>query len=241
MVALLNNCWIFWKRILLLCALEAAVEMFLLWLLPSYLIYRLVVYLLIQPGMVLLIFPFEQKRTFFRYLLVLYLTFFLIGGVQESIVLQTGNGNTLPIIFVGICMAVTAVVYVQRRKTLRFCCRVELIFRGRTVHLDGFLDSGNHLCDPLDGQPVQILEKGIWEQLDSGQTDASGILSSKQIGYTTVSGQGQQMELVIADEMKICQNHRIRKIRQPRIALAPGMLMQHPRAQMLLHSFYIES
>ena len=162
------------------------------------------------------------------------MTFFLIGGVQESLLLHWKSGNTGQILMSGIFCACAAGIYFQRRKTLRFLCRVELLFQGRKTGVSAFWDSGNHLCEPESGAPVCILEEEVWQKF-TGDDLAEGL-----IRYRTVSGHEQTMKLVTPDEMDIYQVSGIRKIKKPKIGLAPGILMQHPRAQMLLHNFYME-
>lgn len=55
---------------------------------------------------------------------------------------------------------------VLRRQRSRETCRVVLHGAdGRSMWIEGLVDTGNSLTEPISGRPVAVLEKRIWEQL----------------------------------------------------------------------------
>lgn len=59
---------------------------------------------------------------------------------------------------------------VLRRKKAEESCKVILLGEGgRSMRIEGLVDTGNSLKEPISGRPVAVLEQRIWEQLYPGE------------------------------------------------------------------------
>ncbi len=59
---------------------------------------------------------------------------------------------------------------VLRRQRDRENCKVTLYGAdGRGIQVEGLVDTGNSLTEPISGRPVAVLEQSVWEQLYPGQ------------------------------------------------------------------------
>ncbi len=48
-----------------------------------------------------------------------------------------------------------------QRRAKHKCVKLHLEYEGKTLHVDAFLDTANHLCDPLGGRPVVVIDSAV--------------------------------------------------------------------------------
>ncbi len=219
-------------RCLVVCAAGVGASILLLLVVKQYLIYSLMLHLCIHPLMTISIFHCQNGFKYMRILLTVYLTLFVMGGVQNSAGMLFGNGET-EILLAGILAAGMFCLYQMRRKVTGKICQVDLHLGEKKLTVTAFCDSGNLLRDPESGKPVCILQRELWEILKTETTER------KEIYYHTISENMGKLEVVILDEMNIYQKGTIRKVEKPEIGLHTGELMRYPKVQMLLHSAYM--
>jgi len=95
--------------------------------------------------------------------------FFLLGGVLELLLRLSGEGwlaHSSVVLLLGAgCYEVVRLLVLRRRRE-RENCRVVLYGAdGRSVQVEGLVDTGNSLTEPISGRPVAVLEQRVWEQL----------------------------------------------------------------------------
>lgn len=97
--------------------------------------------------------------------------FFLLGGALTLLLrLLPGGKNGLAhgaaVLLLGaVCYEGIRLLMLRRRKN-RGSCKVTLYGEdGRSIRIEGLVDTGNSLTEPISGRPVAVLEKGIWEEL----------------------------------------------------------------------------
>lgn len=103
--------------------------------------------------------------------LLLYGASFCMGGILQFLQRYVGEISTERVIFYG--MLAYALMTVCTQGYHRYLLRqkntyhVWLYVDGKCKKTEGFLDTGNHLCDPLSGKPVCIVKSTILEGLCS--------------------------------------------------------------------------
>lgn len=71
-----------------------------------------------------------------------------------------------------------------RKSTEARPCRITAKMLGRTITAEGMCDSGNLVCDPIDGKPVIVIGKAIAERL-VGSQNVKNMLSHNDISRIT--------------------------------------------------------
>ncbi len=102
---------------------------------------------------------------------VLCVCFFLLGGALALLLrLLPGRegwlASSAAVLLLGtVCYEGIRLLALRRQKS-RESCRVNLHGAdGRSMWIQGLVDTGNSLTEPISGRPVAVLEKRIWEQL----------------------------------------------------------------------------
>jgi stage II sporulation protein GA (sporulation sigma-E factor processing peptidase) len=119
--------------------------------------------------------PLEWKQ-FGRVLLYFYLIAFLMGGAvlgfvyfMDNIVIQpVSTGMPLPYLWLAIALGTAALlgkwgVAFLRKTFMQDLLKVPVLIRlqGHEIRVDGMVDTGNQLVDPLTGAPVVIVEYDV--------------------------------------------------------------------------------
>lgn len=52
-----------------------------------------------------------------------------------------------------------------QRRAKGKCVKLHLEYQGSTLHVDAFVDTANHLCDPLGGRPVVVIDRVVARKL----------------------------------------------------------------------------
>ncbi len=97
--------------------------------------------------------------------------FFLLGGILKLLLgLLPGREGGLAgggmVLLLGAGCYEGIRLLVLRRQKDRENCRVILYGAdGRSVQVEGLVDTGNSLTEPISGRPVAVLEQEIWERL----------------------------------------------------------------------------
>ena len=101
--------------------------------------------------------------------------FFLLGGVLKLFLrLLPGKADWLTgsaaVLLLGAGCYEGIRLLVLRRQRDRENCKVTLYGAdGRGIQVEGLVDTGNSLTEPISGRPVAVLEQSVWEQLYPGQ------------------------------------------------------------------------
>ncbi len=144
-------------------------------------------------------------RTFLKFLLILLLEAFLMGGVMESLYQNLESGGRSPSvawILVLLPLAFGAVYVLwdwgfEVRRERRMLRTVILQAVEKTVTAIGYLDTGNHLSEPQSGRPVHIVSEKLWRQLHQPETPVFSVF------YHTVGNPLGQMEVMELSSLKV--------------------------------------
>lgn len=221
-------------RLALVSAAAVVISMILLVVIPVYFIYCLIVHIVLNTLMTVLVFKPKEWGEFFRLLLTVYLVLFVVGGVQESIRLQTGMDSWGQMLFCGMVTSALFVIWKIRQRVLGYVCAVDLWFDGQSISVKAFCDSGNLLRDPDSADAVSILDENV---LPLPWRDK--LEQRKKIPYHTVSGAKNYIDVVTLDKMDIYLKGTVKQIQTPEIGLLSGKIMKKPEVQMLLHGSYL--
>ena len=101
--------------------------------------------------------------------------FFLLGGMLTLLLkLLPGKegwltGSAVVLLLGAACYEGIRLLMLRRGKS-RENCKVTLYGAdGHSIRIEGLVDTGNSLREPISGMPVAVLEKRIWEELYPGQ------------------------------------------------------------------------
>lgn len=111
----------------------------------------------------------------------------------------------------------------------KFYYQVTLFYRGKQVEAKGFLDSGNHLCDPLSGKAVHVADRELVEEL------CPKLDKVRMIPYRTIEGGGMLMTAVCLDRMEAVQEKRRVVYEKPLVGVSPKKLRVGEGCRILLH------
>ena len=109
----------------------------------------------------------------FKAWILLYLASFLLGGIMSWLRLYFGKFfRIISFLFtLGICgffLLYHGLLFLKKLwKSQDHSFDVILTVNGKDFHLKAFLDSGNHLSDPLTGKPVHIISKDACQKISS--------------------------------------------------------------------------
>lgn len=189
-----------WKKILLIAGISTFLEVVLLLLLENYLLFSILSFLVVLPGMLLWFFGRMLVRLFVkRYIMAIFETF-LLGGVVTGLVNLTGWQESLVWIGmlaggIGLCMS--KMIY-ERWKKVKHIFPVGLILGEKEIWVQGLYDSGNCLTTGQKGESVHIVEGSILKKL--------GILPETPFFYQSFSSLGNKqgfIKIYEIDEMII--------------------------------------
>ena len=177
-----------WKRCMIACVFGVGVSVSLLFMIPRYAIYSLLVHGMVHPLMTFMVFGGRDRAGYLRALLTVYIVLFVMGGVQNWLTVLNGR-KTGQIIVYGFVAALLFTGYQVRRRVMKNVCRVEVWLSGKSRILWAYCDSGNLLRDPDSGAPVSVLEQELFEQLPQDT------VRKKEISYRTIRQEGSMMVL----------------------------------------------
>ncbi|MCD7766280.1 MAG: sigma-E processing peptidase SpoIIGA [Lachnospiraceae bacterium] len=155
------------------------------------------------------------------------------GGAAEALC------SLLPLSVTAVsALAATAAYGLTRtlvRRTRKGDSAAEITLRKdeRTLTLHGFVDTGNHLTEPVTGRPASIAESAcIAELLAENWEEQQGFCL---IPYHTLGETEGWMRAVIFDEMCVTTRRGSVSFQRPLIALFEGDISKKEECQMILH------
>ena len=192
-------------------------------------------------GMLKISYRIKQGALLAKAMLMLYMTAFLCGGIWEA--LAEGKGVTLKVFFIAACCTYVGtgsalLIADSVRASRKSIYPVTLVYQGRMKAAYGFYDTGNLMTDPVNGQPVSVVEPELLNDLISAElvhrlkhlkenpremksTEIAGLkphfLTCKTIG------QGEMLMLAVTLESLCIHTPReVVRIADPVVALAFG-------------------
>ena len=109
---------------------------------------------------------------------------------------------------------------------------VTLYLGGQCCHMKGFLDTGNHLIDPVSKKPVSVITLEAWKHL----VETIEPPSFRLIPFKTVGNPEGLIEVVQIDYMVILQGKNSQIIEKPMLAITKQPFTGIFHYSILLHS-----
>ena len=185
-------------------------------------------------------------------LFVLYLVAFLAGGGLNLLYFHTSAGGYLKQVILGIrlinasgvgvilggiatTLAVTKILNTMDKQKKRRKNRytAELYFGERRVIVDGFIDTGNRLKEPITRKAVHILKEDTAAPLMSGEDMPMSYL----VPYHAIGTEAGLLTAIRIDRMELVAEDESRTvIMRPLLGLYGGELSSHDEYQLILHA-----
>ena len=164
---------------ILLGALLGGMSIFFLFIKISSLelfIYKIITSLL----MVIVSFDYKNIKYTIKNLSYLYMNSIILGGFlyllkiefsyQNKGIVFYNNGLSINFIFLIILSPIIIYIYIKQAKELKtnysLYYKVNIYYENKTYKLNGYLDTGNKLIDPITQKPIIILNKKIIKRID---------------------------------------------------------------------------
>lgn len=226
--------------------------------------------LIFSMVIVMVSFGFKRFSYFFQNVAMFYLVTFMIGGgllaihymlhtkskLLNDIAVMKASGFGDPISWSFVVIGFPLLWYFSRQRieyidlrkmTYDQISNVELRIEDQVFHLKGFIDSGNHLYDPISRSPVMILDStrvnlpaAITERIEQpflpyeGE-DHSWSKRLRVIPYRSV-GQGQRFLLAVRpDEIRVFQEKKQYDVKQAFVGLSKQPLSKDGDFDCILH------
>ena len=180
--------------------------------------------------MLILAFSFQTAQEFLKAEAGLFFGAALAEGLMQAGV--TAAGFTWGYLLFPLSCLSAAFLWKAVDKTAwnqAFYYQVTLFYQGRQVQTKGFLDTGNHLEDPLSKKPVHIADRNLLEIL------CPKVEKVRMIPYRTIEGGGMMMPAVFLDRIEAVQEKRRIVYEQPLVAASPQKLQIKGGCGILLH------
>lgn len=171
-------------------------------------------------------------RHFVKAFIMLYIGSFLLGGIMELFQPYVKVGS----FFLAIAIAAYYVVlgiwkficYVQRWNQCH--CKVELYLGDEKYQINGMIDTGNGLRDPISGLPVSILDRVVAKQL-LGEERIENI---RYIPYQTIGKKAGVLPAVQIDKMCVYRDAEC-WIHEPLIGISEEEISAGGEYEMILN------
>lgn len=201
-------------------------------------------YTIIPMIMVRIVFGRLLWKQRFRVMVILFGTAWMMGGLIQMVSFHTmlgyrlacgivKNGMLYGAVFLGIALA----FYFVRMGRLRAAygsglCQVILQIGGKSILIQGLIDTGNRLADPIYGQSVHVLNRSVVEEILP--------MPFHFIPYHSLGNENGVIPVVFADSMTVSLNGRTQRYERPEIALYDGEVSSDHEYDILLHSEIIK-
>ncbi|MEG2700850.1 MAG: sigma-E processing peptidase SpoIIGA [Hungatella sp.] len=184
--------------------------------------------------MVKVTFQTKGIRELMRGLLGLYLAAITLGGGMSLCYRYASVGMPFVIwvlLIAGTCFGIRYLFLnlLETRKQKSHLYSVILSVGEKQIRTVGFLDTGNHLYDPISHRPVHIASRSLFQQL---YREDRLLL---WIPYHTIGTQEGAMPGIVIDTMEIVGEESREVVQKPLIALSSHALCQDKSYEILLH------
>lgn len=156
--------------------------------------------------MVLVTFSYKNFKYTLKNLSFLYMASMVLGGVLYFFNIQFSynheglvfyhSGVSINLIIILILSPIIIYTYIKQCLNLKInyskYSKVDIKYKGQTIKLTGFMDTGNKLVDPITNIPIIIVEEEYIKKIDNFMF----------VPYNTISGKSM-LKCIKADEIKI--------------------------------------
>ena len=200
---------------------------------------QLLIYVIFSTVMVKIGLGIKDLRTVKKAVALLYICSFLLGGIYQWV----QSRLKLPLYpFAGFTLISYWILSACMGWLLGFRERAadvfegELGYHGRTIHIKGLLDTGNHLRDPVFGKPVSILTENRKRELCGGEEPLYQMIPFHSLGEPNGI-----LPAFFADVLYIYQKDGSRRqIERPLIGITKEPLSSQMDYDMIAHPELLE-
>lgn len=175
----------------------------------------------------------RRRMLYLLYQIILWTL--VLGGILQTVEQWTLVTSETLLLGVGVTVLGFGIaekgmkVYRRQNACMRECT---LYFRGNSISVCGFADTGNQLIDPISKKPVSVLSEDAWKKLLDGREEPLYRL----IPYRTVGKPDGLIRAVQIDFMVILEGENSRICEQPMIAITEQPFTGMFHYSILLHS-----
>ena len=159
----------------------------------------------------------------------------LLYGVLQWLYNETGYSGILPAVIGSLLLYYLLRGLLRQRKVSAQTRAVELVVKDQKLNLNGFIDSGNLLFDPIWGKPVSIADKDTLEPLFH-----SCDRPVCPVPFHTTSG-SDLMQTIVVDELRVAVGDSWHVVKHARIGAAPSDVFKGKSYQLLIHQEHIRT
>ncbi len=143
----------------------------------------------------------KSKTDVARAFFLLYAGGFLLGGILQSLRNYIREGSLFFAIAVVGYYITTKIwdIAVKLQKMTAHRCQVDLYLGKKVLTVEGLIDTGNQLCDPVTNMPVHILDSIIAKSFFSEES----LAKVRYIPYHTIGRGGKVLYALHIDRMRI--------------------------------------
>lgn len=174
----------------------------------------------------------KTKTEFAKAYVLLYIGAFLLGGLLQFVQSYVRVGSLFFAIAVG-GYYVVSIIWEILSRILRVSekkCQVDLFLGEKTISVEGLMDTGNTLCDPVSGQPVHILDRMTAKDFLSDIND----LKVRYIPYHSIGKKEGVLMVLRMDRMRVCGKEE-RWIERPMIGISEEVVSAEGEYKMILN------
>lgn len=201
------------------------------------LILQLVVLLPAAGLMVCYCLEVKDKRRLIFLLYQLILWTLVIGGVVQALeqwIKIESIELMITVAIAGIIFGILEKVSKKYKRQNEYMREVTLYWKGKSCHIKGFADTGNHLMDPISKKPVSIITLEAWHTL----LEKDEMPLYRFIPYKTVGNSQGLLKGLEIDYMAILHGENSQIVEKPMIAITEQPFTGIFHYSILLHSDY---
>lgn len=224
-----------WRQAVRLIAtslVAGVLQLGILLLTQSYVIYFGVSFLVIIPGMLVGAFGRSIPRDWCRRLILGYVVALGLGG-SVTAVQNLFRIPQIPV-WIGILCALAlrrAILFARREMQKREqLCAVVLEHNGQRIECTALWDTGNHLHTAIGNRPVHIVDAKLFKELKVSARDFAGIAS-----YCSLGNSDGILSLYEIDALYTLEKHCDVKNTKAVVACAGKQLLEHKPYQVILN------
>lgn len=153
------------KRIAFVVFISSVIETIAVIIMPSVIICKLFVHIVVVPGSVALAFKPGDKKEFGKEWLLCYMSTWFLDGCVQCLYNETGWTGIIPVVMCSVLLyfIIWVVLFFWKRRPNYY--KIELEYNDIKLCAKGMLDSGNLLYDPIYGKPVSMVSKEFLEPI----------------------------------------------------------------------------
>lgn len=224
-------------RLFLIAMLSSVESLFLQLYISDVDMRNILLHFIVNSGMVLFAFGKSEWKTYLENWLTIYFAILFLGGVMEW---ETNMGISLHFfwgkaLIAAILLTIANLLISKKSDFLKHLFVIEIEHRGRKWKLKGYWDSGNLLEDPYIGEPVNILQAQMAEEIFDLKNDLRRL-----VPYVSLGNINGLLTVCNAERMYIYRGKEQIKVEPAVLGIAENGLLEEKEYQVILQASILE-